>query len=84
MPCMNEEEVLRQTHQHLVVVLQKSAMNFEIVYVDDGSRLHALRRAVTLYMELDTKIRVIQLSRNFGHHVWITAGLEHASGRTRS
>ena len=36
-PCMNEEEVLRQTHQHLVGVLQESPVNFEIVYVDDGS-----------------------------------------------
>ena len=36
-PCMNEEEVLRQTHQHLVGVLQESPVNFEVVYVDDGS-----------------------------------------------
>jgi glycosyltransferase involved in cell wall biosynthesis len=78
-PCMNEEEVLRQTHQHLVAVLQKSAMNFEIVYVDDGSADSTPEVLRELQMS-DTKIRVIQLSRNFGHQVAITAGLEHASG----
>jgi glycosyltransferase involved in cell wall biosynthesis len=78
-PCMNEEEVLRQTHQHLIGVLQKSPLNFEIIYVDDGSSdstLDVLRELQTG----DERIRVIRFSRNFGHQVAITAGLEHASG----
>jgi polyisoprenyl-phosphate glycosyltransferase len=78
-PCMNEEEVLRQTHAHLVSVLQKAPANFEILYVDDGSS----DSTVAVLRELqasDTRVRVIRFSRNFGHQVAITAGLEHASG----
>ncbi len=78
-PCMNEEEVLRETHRRLAAVLEGISLNFEIVYVDDGSTdstydlLHELQAH-------DSRIRVIRLSRNFGHQVAITAGLEHASG----
>jgi polyisoprenyl-phosphate glycosyltransferase len=78
-PCMNEEEVLRQTHQHLVAVLDKSPAAFEIIYVDDGSTdstLEALREL----QASDGRVRVIRFSRNFGHQMAITAGLEHASG----
>ncbi len=78
-PCMNEEEVLRQTHLHLVGVLQASPVDFEIIYVDDGST----DSTPTVLRELqasDTRVRVIRFSRNFGHQVAITAGLEHASG----
>src|ERR1700730_1083335 len=77
-PCMNEEEVLRQTHTHLVSVLQKSPANFEIIYVDDGSSdstVDVLRELQTS----DPRVRVVRFSRNFGHQVAITAGLEHAS-----
>jgi glycosyltransferase involved in cell wall biosynthesis len=78
-PCMNEEEVLRQSHEHLVSVLQKAPANFEILYVDDGSS----DSTVEVLRELqasDTRVRVIRFSRNFGHQVAITAGLEHTSG----
>jgi polyisoprenyl-phosphate glycosyltransferase len=78
-PCMNEEEVLRRTHQHLVDVLEKSPTNFEILYVDDGSS----DSTVDVLRELqagDTRVRVIRFSRNFGHQVAITAGLEHTTG----
>ncbi len=78
-PCMNEQEVLRKTHQHLVAILEQSPVNFEIIYVDDGS----LDSTVDVLRELqanDARVRVIRFSRNFGHQVAITAGLEHASG----
>jgi len=78
-PCMNEEEVLRQTHQHLVGVLQKSPVDFEIVYVDDGST-DSTPAVLRELQASDTRVRVIRFSRNFGHQVAITAGLEHASG----
>jgi glycosyltransferase involved in cell wall biosynthesis len=78
-PCMNEEEVLRQTHQHLVGVLQESPADFEIVYVDDGST-DSTPAVLRELQASDTRIRVVRFSRNFGHQVAITAGLEHASG----
>jgi polyisoprenyl-phosphate glycosyltransferase len=78
-PCKNEEGILRETHRRLVSVLQQLTANFEIVYVDDGSSdftfdlLREIRCA-------DSHVRVVRLSRNFGHQVAITAGLEHSSG----
>ena len=79
-PCANEEEVLPRTHSRLTEVLERLPdLNFEIVYVDDGSTdmtpgvLHGLQGG-------DTRVRVVRLSRNFGHQVAITAGMEHAAG----
>jgi polyisoprenyl-phosphate glycosyltransferase len=78
-PCMNEEEGLRQAHHELVKVLQEAPVDFEVVYVDDGSSDHTadvLRELQTS----DPRVRAVRLSRNFGHQVAITAGVEHASG----
>jgi polyisoprenyl-phosphate glycosyltransferase len=78
-PCMNEEEVLRETHGRLISVLQEVPVGLEIVYVDDGST-DSTPDALRELQAQDVRIRVIRFSRNFGHQVAITAGLEHASG----
>jgi glycosyltransferase involved in cell wall biosynthesis len=78
-PCANEEEVLFETHRRLTEALEKIGMRFEIVYIDDGSA----DRTPNLLRELqqaDDRVRVVRLSRNFGHQVAITAGMEHAAG----
>lgn len=78
-PCRNEERVLRQTHQRLSTVLRNLGIAFEIIYVDDGST----DLTFDLQSEIqaaDERVRVLQLSRNFGHQIAITAGLEHALG----
>lgn len=78
-PCLNEQDAIRRTNQCLVSVLESSFVNFEIVYVDDGST----DSTPGLLRELqsgDARIRVVRLSRNFGHQIAITAGLEHVSG----
>ncbi len=53
--------------------------DFEIVFVNDGSPDDSLGVAVSLF-EKDDKVRVVDLSRNFGHHKAIMAGLAHAIG----
>jgi dolichol-phosphate mannosyltransferase len=78
-PCANEEEVLRETHRQLREALGNIGMKFEIVYVDDGST----DLTMDLLRELqssDSRVRVVRLSRNFGHQVAITAGIQHAQG----
>lgn len=70
-PCFNEEVVLTETHHRLVAALEQlSEIEFEIVYVDDGSQdatldlLQELQRAEAR--------RVLALSRNFGQQMAIT------------
>jgi dolichol-phosphate mannosyltransferase len=79
-PCYNEEAVIRQTHRSLVAVLERlDDLEHEIIYVDDGSS----DQTAEILQELqagDEPVRVIHLSRNFGHQIAVTAGLEHASG----
>jgi glycosyltransferase involved in cell wall biosynthesis len=79
-PCYNEEQVIVETNHELVATLAAiQGIDFEIIYVDDGSRdatadmLHAIHAA-------DSRARVVLLSRNFGHQLAVSAGLEHAAG----
>ena len=53
--------------------------NYELIFVDDGSPDKSLGLALSLYAS-DPQVRVIELSRNFGHHRAIMTGLEHAKG----
>jgi putative glycosyltransferase len=53
--------------------------DFEIIFVNDGSPDQSLDIAISLY-EQDEQVRIIDLSRNFGHHKAMMAGLDHASG----
>ena len=79
-PCHNEEEVISHTHDRLTTVLREAEeLDFEIVYVDDGSSDATLGLLRNL-QHADPHVRVLSLSRNFGHQHAITAGLEHAVG----
>ncbi len=79
-PCFNEEAVLRETHRRLVATLEAvPKLDFELAYIDDGSRdatLNVLRELQCA----DARVRVLALSRNFGHQMVVTAGLQYAAG----
>lgn len=79
-PCFNEQEVIRATHQRLIDALgDNPKFALEIVYVNDGS----LDRTEEILFDLaegDSRVRVISLSRNFGHQPAVTAGLAYAVG----
>ena len=78
-PVFDEIELLNELHQRTFGVVSLIAEEFEIIYVDDGSGDGSLERLVEFHNE-DKRIKVISLSKNFGHPAAITAGLEHASG----
>ena len=78
-PCLNEQEVLCETNRRLCAALGQMGLKFEIVYVDDGST-DSTPEILRQLAARDERIRVIRFSRNFGHQMAITAGLEHASG----
>ena len=78
-PLFNEEAVLPLLLERLDALLDRLDGAGEVVFVDDGSRdatgLIAARRAAS-----DPRYRYLALSRNFGHQIAITAGMEHAAG----
>src|SRR5918995_390282 len=79
-PCYNEEAVLRETHRRLCDALAPlEGVRFELIYVNDGSRDKTLEMLHELQAEC-AEVRVVSLSRNFGHQVAVTAGVEHAAG----
>jgi polyisoprenyl-phosphate glycosyltransferase len=78
-PCFNEEAVLQETTNRLIASLEGMGRAFEIIYVDDGSKDDTPRVLADLHAS-DPRIRVVRLSRNFGHQIAISAGLEFARG----
>ena len=79
-PCFDEEAVIRETHRRLVATLETvPGLDFDLVYVDDGSRDSTLNLLRGLQRD-DARVRVLALSRNFGHEVAIAAGLKSAAG----
>jgi polyisoprenyl-phosphate glycosyltransferase len=78
-PCFNEVDVIRQTHERLSDALSKTDLDYEIIYVDDGSRDNTLNLLRKIRNE-DEHVRIISFSRNFGHQVAMTAGVDFATG----
>jgi glycosyltransferase involved in cell wall biosynthesis len=79
-PCFNEEGVLREMHHRVSVICQRlDDLDHEIIYVDDGSR-DCTPEILEAIQYMDPRVRVVGLSRNFGHQIAVTAGLEHAVG----
>ena len=79
-PCLNEEEVIHATYHRLEAALDSlEGTDFELIFVDDGSRDKTLSILRDIQRS-DAQVRVVALSRNFGHQVAVTAGLEHATG----
>jgi len=77
--CYNEEAVLPETTRRLIATLEQINLPFEIIYVDDGSKDNTPHVLASLSAS-DPRIRVVRLSRNFGHQTAISAGLEYAAG----
>lgn len=78
-PCYNEEAVIETTHDRLSGVLKDEKVRFEIIYVDDGSQDQTLDLLYDLH-DQHSRVQVVSLSRNYGHQVAITAGMDHAQG----
>jgi dolichol-phosphate mannosyltransferase len=79
-PCFNESEVIEIFYKALKPVLVGiDGIDHEIVFVDDGSTDDTLDRLNTI-MAADSAVRVCSLSRNFGHQIALTAGMDAAVG----
>lgn len=71
---------LGEFYDRMVKAVSQITENYEIVLVDDGSPDHSLEIAISL-SKRDPRVKVIELSRNFGHHRAIMTGLSHCEGK---
>jgi glycosyltransferase involved in cell wall biosynthesis len=79
-PVFNEAAGIRTFHERTTTALEAiPGATHELIYVDDGSRDGSLEQ-LRAFAEADPRVRVLKLSRNFGHQIAITAGLDHAGG----
>jgi polyisoprenyl-phosphate glycosyltransferase len=79
-PVFNEEENITVLYSRLTAVLEDTHIDYEIIFVDDGSNDNSLNQLQNLLVE-DKRVLVIELARNFGHQVAITAGLDYSQGK---
>jgi glycosyltransferase involved in cell wall biosynthesis len=78
-PLYNEEAVLGAFHERLVAVLDRMGLSTEIIYVNDGSTDSSLSLLLDL-RQREPRVAIVDLSRNFGKELALTAGLDHARG----
>lgn len=78
-PVYNEEEVINETYKRLKQVMDDVGESYEIVFVNDGSRDRTAELARQICQN-DKNIKLLDFSRNFGHQLAITAGMDYTSG----
>lgn len=78
-PLYNEQDNIAILYSRLHGVLEKTGMEYEVIFVDDGSEDESLELLHHVAAH-DRHVTVVELARNFGHQVAITAGLDRARG----
>ena len=79
-PCYNEAENVAAFHDAVITAFDGCGYDYEIIFVDDGSKdatLHNLRK---IYNKQLCPVKVVSFSRNFGKEAGLYAGLEQACG----
>lgn len=79
-PAFNEQEVLEETYRRLTEVMEQTNESYEIIFINDGSRDRTYEIAEAI-CQRDSHIKLINFSRNFGHQIAVTAGMEYSSGQ---
>lgn len=79
LPVYNEVGVVDELYRRLSASLEEIGRPYEVLFVDDGSRDGSFAKLQSLNAK-DARVRVIRFSRNFGHHMAITAGMDAARG----
>jgi polyisoprenyl-phosphate glycosyltransferase len=79
-PVYNEEKILPEFYRRVVATMEQMGEPFELILVNDGCHDSSPEVMRQLH-ETDSRVKIINFSRNFGHQVAITAGTDYASGR---
>ncbi len=78
-PVYNEEANIELLFSRLHIVLKQLNLNHEIIFINDGSVDNSFKILKKLAMECD-EVKYIDFSRNFGHQVAVSAGIDHCQG----
>ena len=79
-PCYNEAESVAAFHQTVLTVFQGCGYDYEVVYVDDGSKDTTLHNLKKIYDEGKCPVKIVSFSRNFGKEAALYAGLQQTEG----
>ena len=79
-PCYNEAENVALFQDAVISAFDGCGYDYEIVFVDDGSRDATLHNLKKLFAAQECPVKVVSFSRNFGKEAGLYAGLQHASG----
>lgn len=79
-PCYNEAENVAPFQQAVMAAFDGCGYDYELVYINDGSKDATLHNLKKLYAVQACPVKVVSFSRNFGKEAGIYAGLEHADG----
>ena len=78
-PVFNEEKILQELYTRLTASAQQVTDNYELIFVNDGSKDSSLEQLIA-FSKQDLHVFYINFSRNFGHQIAVSAGLQHAKG----
>ncbi|MBB6716849.1 glycosyltransferase family 2 protein [Clostridium gasigenes] len=78
-PMYYEEKVVGECYRRLSEVMNNVKYNYELIFVNDGSKDRTLKMLKELAKE-DNRIKIIDFARNFGHQIAVTAGIKEAHG----
>ncbi len=79
-PCYNEEQNVTLFHNAAAYVFDNEGYDYELIFVNDGSKDNTLGELKRLHAESHCNIRIVSFSRNFGKEAAMYAGIEHATG----
>jgi polyisoprenyl-phosphate glycosyltransferase len=79
LPVYNEQEGIAAFYKELDSVTSNTPYDFEFIFINDGSKDNS-RLILEGFFKKDRRVKILNFSRNFGHQVAITAGLDIASG----
>ena len=79
-PVFNEDKSIQLLYNRLKIVLKENNIQADIIFINDGSSDNSLE-VLKEISEIDPRVKILNLSRNFGHQAALTAGIDYSNGK---